>query len=164
MYFLFSQFSLVHQILKNPDVFCFADYPFHSVAVDILKAPPESDNKEITTWRSLDLVETLLYLSDRGIYTQVQEMFKLPIQHCPDVLVLALLQINPPVTVLRQELLTNLIPIFLGTHPNSAIILHHAWHSQVQYTKCYLHFSFKTVNVGRLKKKFILCVMDESIK
>lgn len=106
------------------------------MAVDILKAPPESDNKEITTWRSLDLVETLLYLSDRGLYSQVQEMFKLPIQHCPDVLVLALLQINPPVTVLRQELLTNLIPIFLGNHPNSAIVLHHAWHSQVQYTKC----------------------------
>jgi CCR4-NOT transcription complex subunit 1 len=126
----------VQQILKNPDVFCFADYPFHSVAVDILKAPPESDNKEITTWRSLDLVETLLYLSDRGLYSQVQEMFKLPIQHCPDVLVLALLQINPPVTVLRQELLTNLIPIFLGNHPNSAIILHHAWHSQVQYITC----------------------------
>lgn len=125
-----GQFSLLQQILKNPDVFCFADYRFHSVAVDILKAPPESDNKEITTWRSLDLVETLLYLSDRGLYTQVQEMFKLPIQHCPDVLVLALLQINPPVTVLRQELLTNLIPIFLGNHPNSAIILQHAWHSQ----------------------------------
>jgi CCR4-NOT transcription complex subunit 1 len=124
---------LVQQILKNPDVFCFADYRFHSVAVDILKAPPESDNKEIMTWRSLDLVETLLYLSDRGLYTQVQEMFKLPIQHCPDVLVLALLQINPPVTVLRQELLTNLIPIFLGSHPNSAIILQHAWHSQVQH-------------------------------
>lgn len=129
----FLQFSLVQQILKNPDVFCFADYRFHSVAVDILKAPPESDNKEIMTWRSLDLVETLLYLSDRGLYTQVQEMFKLPIQHCPDVLVLALLQINPPVTVLRQDLLTNLIPIFLGNHPNSAIILQHAWHSQVQH-------------------------------
>lgn len=125
-----GQFSLIQQILKSPDVFCFADYPYHPVAVDILKAPPESDNKEITTWRSLDLVETLLYLSDRGLYSQVQEMFKLPIQHCPDVLVLALLQINPPVSVLRQDLLTNLMPIFLGNHPNSAIILHHAWHSQ----------------------------------
>ena len=127
----FSQFSLIHHILKNSDIFCFADYPFHSVPVDILKAPPENDNKEITTWRSLDLVETLLHLSDRGFYAQVQEMFKIPIQHCPDVLVLALLHISPPVSVLRQDLLTNLIPIFLGNHPNSGIILHHVWHSQV---------------------------------
>lgn len=34
----------------NPDVFCFADYPCHSVVTDILKAPPEDDNREIATW------------------------------------------------------------------------------------------------------------------
>lgn len=125
-----SQFSLIQQILKNPDIICYADYPFHSVAVDVLKASPESDNKEITIWRSLDLVETLLHLSERGLYSQVQDLFKFPTQHCPDVLVLALLQLNPPITGLCHELLTNLIPVFLGNHPNSGIILHHAWHSQ----------------------------------
>ncbi|KAK7790471.1 hypothetical protein R5R35_006209 [Gryllus longicercus] len=125
-----SQFSFVQQILKNPDLICYADYPFHSVNVDILKASPESDNKEITMWRSLDLIETLLHLSDRGLYTQVQELFKFPIQHCPDVLVLGLLHISPPIAGLCHDLLTNLIPVFLGNHPNSAIILHHAWHSQ----------------------------------
>ncbi|XP_044732731.1 CCR4-NOT transcription complex subunit 1 isoform X2 [Chrysoperla carnea] len=125
-----GQFSLIQHILKNPDIFCFVDYHFHSVSVDVLKAPPESDNKEIGTWRSLNLVELLLHMSERGLYPQVQELFKFPVQNCPDVLVLALLQINPPITVLRQELLTNLIPIFLGNHPNSAIILHHTWHAQ----------------------------------
>lgn len=34
----------------NPEVFCFADYPCHTVAIDILKAPPEDDNREIATW------------------------------------------------------------------------------------------------------------------
>lgn len=125
-----GQFSLIQNILKNPDVFSFADYPFHSVNVDVLKAPPESDNKEIATWRSLNLVEILLHISECGFYPQIQELFKIPIQHCPDVLVLALLQISPPVTMLRQELLTNIMPIFLGNHPNSGIILHHAWHAQ----------------------------------
>lgn len=125
------QFSLIQQILKHPEIFCFADYHYHSAPIDILKAPPESDNKEISTWRSMDLVEVLLFMAERGLYNQVQELFKIPIQHCPDVLMLSLLQFNAPVTVLRQELLTNLIPIFLGNHPNSAIILHQAWHSQV---------------------------------
>lgn len=54
---------------------------------------------------------------------------------CPDVLLLALLQISGPITLLRQELLTNLIPIFLGTHPNSGILLHHAWHTQTLNVK-----------------------------
>lgn len=45
-----GQFSLLQQILKNPDIFCIAEYPFHSAPVDVLKAPPESDNKEVATW------------------------------------------------------------------------------------------------------------------
>lgn len=76
-------------------------------------------------------MQTLLYLSERGLYSQVQELVKFPMQNCPDVMVLALLQIPTPITLVRQELLTNLMPIFLTNHPNSAIILHHAWHSQV---------------------------------
>ncbi|XP_015598376.1 CCR4-NOT transcription complex subunit 1 isoform X7 [Cephus cinctus] len=124
-----GQFSLVQQVLKNPDIFCFADYPYHSVTVDVLKAAPEGDSKEAQTWRSLNVVELLLHMAERGLYGPVQEIFKWPIQHCPDVLVLALLQINPPITILRQELLSTLMPIFLGNHPNSAVILHHAWHA-----------------------------------
>ncbi|XP_076264687.1 CCR4-NOT transcription complex subunit 1 isoform X3 [Rhynchophorus ferrugineus] len=125
-----GQFSLIQQILKNPDVFCFADYRCVSVAVDVLKTPPEQDSKELANWRSLNLIELLLNISEFALYNHVQELFKVPLHSCPDVLVLALLQISGPVTLLRQELLTNLIPIFLGNHPNSGIILHHAWHSQ----------------------------------
>ncbi|KAG5879168.1 hypothetical protein JTB14_029970 [Gonioctena quinquepunctata] len=125
-----GQFSLIQNVLKNSDVFCFADYSCVPVAVDVLKTPPEQDGKELASWRSLNLVELLLSLSECGLYTHVQDLFKVPVHSCPDVLVLALLQISGPVTLLRQELLTNLIPIFLGNHPNSAIILHHAWHTQ----------------------------------
>ncbi|XP_030756048.1 CCR4-NOT transcription complex subunit 1 isoform X2 [Sitophilus oryzae] len=125
-----GQFSLIQQILKNSDVFCFVDYPCVSVAIDVLKTPPEQDSKELANWRSLNLIELLLNVSEFGLYTHVQELFKVPVHSCPDVLVLALLQISGPVTLLRQELLTNLIPIFLGNHPNSGIILHHAWHTQ----------------------------------
>ncbi|KAF2893609.1 hypothetical protein ILUMI_12564 [Ignelater luminosus] len=125
-----GQLSLIQNILKNPDVFCFADYPFLSVPVDILKTPPEQDSKDLANWRNINLVELLLAISECGLYPQVQEMFKVPLQNCPDVLILTLMQISGPVTMLRQELFTNLIPIFLGNHPNSAIILHHAWHLQ----------------------------------
>ncbi|CAH4038649.1 unnamed protein product [Pieris brassicae] len=125
-----GQMSLITNILKHPDVFSFADYPFHPVSIDLLKSPPETDNKEVATWRCLYLVELLLFASERGYYLQVHELFKFPLQHCPDILLLALLQINPPITVFRQELLTTLIPIFLGNHPNSGIILQHAWHTQ----------------------------------
>lgn len=125
-----GQLSLISHIVKNPDVFNFGENLFHPVSVDILKLQPESDNKDISNWQSLNLIELLLYLSERGFYSQVHDLFKAPVQHCPDVLFLALLQVNMPPAVLCHDLLTTLIFIFLGNHPNSAIILNHAWHQQ----------------------------------
>ncbi|XP_078337543.1 CCR4-NOT transcription complex subunit 1-like isoform X2 [Crassostrea virginica] len=125
-----GQLSFIVQSLRNPDVFCFADYPCHTVVIDILKSSPDEDNREIVTWKSLDLVETLLRLSDSGHYQTVSELFKIPIQNCPDMLVLALLQISPSWNTLKQELISTLMPIFLGNHSNSAVVLHYAWHCQ----------------------------------
>lgn len=124
-----GQLSLITMILKNPDLYSFADNIFTSVSVDLLKTPPETDNKEIASWTSLHLVDVLLYIADNGFFSQAMDIFKIPIQLCPDILFMALLQINPPVTVSRQELIAILIPIFLGNHPNSGTILHHAWNN-----------------------------------
>lgn len=44
------QLSFIQQSLMSPELFCFADYPCHAVVIDILKAPPEDDNREIATW------------------------------------------------------------------------------------------------------------------
>ena len=44
------QLSFILQSLRNPDVFCFADYPCHTVVVDILKAAPDDENRDIATW------------------------------------------------------------------------------------------------------------------
>jgi CCR4-NOT transcription complex subunit 1 len=45
-----GQLSWITQSLKFPDVFCFADYPCHTVVIDILKMPPDDENREIATW------------------------------------------------------------------------------------------------------------------
>ncbi|XP_013777158.1 CCR4-NOT transcription complex subunit 1-like, partial [Limulus polyphemus] len=125
-----GQLSLFQQILKNSDVLCLLDYSCNTIETDILKPPPEK-NRDISNWMSVDLVETLLHLSDVGYYRSVQELFKFPIQNCPDVLALGLLQISSPLHLLQQEILSNLIPIFLENHPNSAIVLQYAWYSEV---------------------------------
>lgn len=125
-----SQVTLIQHILKNPDIFCFADYPFMSASVEVLKVQPDIENKEIAAWRSLQLIDTILYFAERGLFTQAQEIFKVPVQLCPDVLSLGLLQVNAPLSVFRQEVLSTLMPIFLGNHPNGNILLHHAWNSQ----------------------------------
>ena len=39
------------------------------------------------------------------------------------------MQINPPITPFRTELLATNLQLFLANHPNSSVVLTHAWHS-----------------------------------
>jgi len=43
--------------------------------------------------KSLDLIDILLQLADEGFHSLVLELFKFPVQYCPDLLLLGLLQI-----------------------------------------------------------------------
>ena len=56
-------------------------------------------------------------------------LLQVPKTHCPDVLTLGLIQINPPLTNFRTEVLAQMLQIFLANHPNSGVILNYAWHS-----------------------------------
>lgn len=128
------QLSFIAHALKNPDVFCFADYPCHPVSIDILKTPPDEENRDIATWKSRDLTECLLRLSEAGHYAAASELFTFPVQHCPDLLLLALLQAQGSsssgnLSTLQSELLSGLVPVFLGNHPNAALVLQAAWHA-----------------------------------
>ncbi len=49
---------------------------------------------------SLNLLEVLLNISDTGVYSSCIELFKFPITHCPDLLILGLLQLNVKVNFL----------------------------------------------------------------
>ena len=123
-----SQVSLFQQILRNPDIFNFAEYNHHPVAVEVMKVQPELDG-EYACWASLELLDTLLSLADSGHESAVMDMLSVPKSHCPDVLTLGLIQINPPLTNFRTEILAQLMQVFLANHPNSGVILNYAWHS-----------------------------------
>jgi len=125
-----GQMTLFQQILRNPDVFNFGDHHHHAVAMEVLKHQPENmDNRELSSWKSLELIDTLLALAESGHNMAVQELFSFPSRNCPDVLTLGLMQINPPMTNFRRELLVANFQVFLGNHPNSGIIFMHAWSS-----------------------------------
>lgn len=96
-----GQVSLFQQILGNPDVFNFSDHHHHPVAVEVLKVTPDLDARELSSWKSLELIDTLLALAEAGHSLAVKNLFTLPQHNCPDVLTLGLMQINPPMTNFR---------------------------------------------------------------
>lgn len=71
-----GQVSLFQQILRNPDIFNFADYQHHPVAFELMKVQPDLDNREIASWRCLELIDTLLSLADSGHQAAVLDMFQ----------------------------------------------------------------------------------------
>ncbi|XP_031558067.1 CCR4-NOT transcription complex subunit 1-like isoform X2 [Actinia tenebrosa] len=127
-----GQLSWILQLLTHADLFCFTDYPCEAVMLDTLKILPEEETREISNWKSLTLVETLLRLSEAGHYESVKSIFSFPFKNCPDILFFALLQAKPTWNTLSKELLLQLVPIFLSNHPNAASVLQYAWNGQSQ--------------------------------
>jgi len=112
----------------NYDVFWILDYPCKTTNTDMLKITDKTyELKEVLIWKCCPILELLLNLSDGGHYPVIYEMFQFPLQHCPDVLFVGLVQLTCAMNMLRQELLSALFPLFLGNHVNSAQALQHAW-------------------------------------
>ncbi|CAF0872020.1 unnamed protein product, partial [Didymodactylos carnosus] len=115
-----GQLSWFAQAIRNSDIFCFGDYPAHPVNIECLKHLPD-DSKETWTWRSLNLLECLLRISESGLYQPTLELFKIGLQRCAEVILLGLLQlpvrqlVTPIIrtldhhtTALRTSLLTSM--------------------------------------------------------
>eukprot|EP01102_Stenamoeba_stenopodia_P006983 TRINITY_DN1952_c0_g1_i4.p1 TRINITY_DN1952_c0_g1~~TRINITY_DN1952_c0_g1_i4.p1 ORF type:complete len:1011 (-),score=209.50 TRINITY_DN1952_c0_g1_i4:491-3523(-) len=113
-------------VLAPPDVLTFAS----TTQIQHTDGLP-ANCKNVTTanhaWLSLDLLDILFHVSETEHYPLVRAMFDQPIKHCPEVLLIGIAQINPTWTTLRNELLAILVPIFLGTHANSSVVLHRVW-------------------------------------
>uniref|UniRef100_A0A914DTZ4 CCR4-NOT transcription complex subunit 1 n=1 Tax=Acrobeloides nanus TaxID=290746 RepID=A0A914DTZ4_9BILA len=127
-----GQLSWIAQIVQNSDVFCFADLPHRPVNCSSLKVLPDDNNKDIGNWRCLELVEVLLRLSELSpLYNSACALLKPPgpISMCPDVLMLALVQVPPPITNLRMILIKQLLPIFIMGHANAVPVLNAAWNA-----------------------------------
>lgn len=75
-------------------------------------------------WLSVDLVERLLILSDSHYYQRVRSLFEAPLKQMPEYLLLTLSLCKPTRgCLLLDELLSLLLPQFLGNHINSILVL-----------------------------------------
>lgn len=80
-------------------------------------------------WLSVDLVERLLALSDTHHFQRVRQLFEAPLKQVPEYLLLTLSLCRPIVggTLMMNELLSLLLPQFLGNHLNSILVLQALW-------------------------------------
>lgn len=94
-----------------------------------LGPPPPPSAPPNSPWYSLALIETLLRLAETEHHTALRAIFDAPIKQCPELLLLGLIQVKPSWNnVLRSELISILMAMFLGNHPNSSLVLHKLFH------------------------------------
>lgn len=108
--------------------------------LESLKCQPDFDgNLELLTWKYQRLFTILIEISDSNasnkqsvtmgsiFFNQIIDLFKWPVQNCPDLVALGLLGCNTPSSSCKNEILKSTIPAFLSNHPNAAVILHTIW-------------------------------------
>ena len=88
--------------------------------INVLKTPPDESDRQVASWRSLNLMEALLNLGDDpSLREGVKDLIRIGIVHCPDVIILSLAQAQTQWTSLRKELLDQLIVRYLNPNTNS---------------------------------------------
>lgn len=100
------------------------------IPLDELNLLPRSQQPVLNNqpWNSLDLIETLVILSDcDSIHDDIKELFESGIQHCPEFILLGLVQLTTPWNKLRKELTPSLVMLFVTGHPYSSFALPRLW-------------------------------------
>lgn len=119
---------------------------FFSISNRIQASVAFSDNesKKMSSWRSLDLIESLILLGDTDQYNAVWDIFKTVLTKEPELVLCGVLQLRHKLnSAISQELVSILLPKFLRDHPKTAPFLSHLWKEYRQtlvdgMTKLYL--------------------------
>ena len=130
-----NQIQLLHYLISNPqsDSFNFKHYKGKRTKqhTELNFSISKSTNSYlIEPWTCIALIEVLLELSHGNNYIKVKELFNYPIQYIPEIIALGLIQITKkPNDFLYDELIQEVLTLFLGNHMNSFSVIEEVWNS-----------------------------------
>ncbi|PON57727.1 CCR4-NOT transcription complex subunit [Trema orientale] len=123
-----GQLSFLKYAVSAPsEVFSFAHSLRQLAYVDAIHGHDLQVGHANHAWLCLDLLDVLCQLAERGHAFTVRSMLEYPLQHCPEVLLLGLAQINTAYNLLQHEVSATVFPMILKNAMASGIILH-LWH------------------------------------
>jgi len=72
----------------------------------------------------------LLNVSEQGYYSDVMSIFYAPMKQCPELLFLGIISSTPVWHVVQQEIISQLLPLFINSHPTYSSVFQYAWRGQ----------------------------------
>ncbi|XP_022731102.1 CCR4-NOT transcription complex subunit 1-like isoform X15 [Durio zibethinus] len=82
-------------------------------------------------WLSLDLIDVLCQLAERGYANSVRAMLDYPLKHCPELLLLGISQICTAYNLLQHDVSSAIFPMVVENSVGSLIL--YLWHSNSKF-------------------------------
>ena len=131
-----NQIDFLHYLISNPqtDTFSFKNYKGKRTKQQSFELnfsiSKSSSSFLVEPWTCISLLEVLLNLSHGNNYVKVKELFVWPIQNIPEIIALGLIQITQkPSDFLYDELIQEVLTLFLGNHMNSFSVIEEVWNA-----------------------------------
>lgn len=118
---------LRHAVSAPPEVFSWTNSKHKQAPLDGLHANKSPYGTVNQCWLSLDLLQSLIMLAERGHFSVVRTILEHPVKHCPEALLIGLAQCKTDWGVVHEEVYAALLPTYLANHPNSSLVLHRLW-------------------------------------
>lgn len=112
----------------QPELFTFEHAARKAMPLEGLHGGKSGLGTPNQAWLSLDLLEVLCKLAERGHLPQVRMILEPAVKLAPEVLLssIAASQAEPTNELLR-EVMVALVPAFLLNHPNCLLVMHRVW-------------------------------------
>ncbi|CAH0481315.1 unnamed protein product [Peronospora belbahrii] len=107
-----------------PEVLSFSESPHKLAPFEGADASAVPKNG---VWFSLDIVDTLLQVSEQDCYGDVRKLLDGAMKTCPDVLIANLAQASPRWNALRDDMFSELFSTYIMGRPNAPLIMRHLW-------------------------------------
>ncbi|KAG5558355.1 hypothetical protein RHGRI_008322 [Rhododendron griersonianum] len=113
---------LRYAVSAPPEVFTFAHSSRKLACANALSDKVVPQGLTNHAWISLDLLEVLCHLAERGHAKSVRQILDSPLKQCPELLLLGIAQINTPYNLLQYEVFSDVFPIIVAYTTGSSIV------------------------------------------
>ncbi|CAN8296001.1 unnamed protein product [Cochlearia groenlandica] len=123
---------LKHAISAPPELFTFMHSSRKLVYVDnIMHNPEQQLGLPNHAWLSIDLLEVLCEMAERGHAVLVSSLLQYPLTHCPRTLLLGMTHIKTAYNLIQREVVSAILPVIITNSQDSEFILK-LWHQNAE--------------------------------
>uniref|UniRef100_A0A1J3EG21 CCR4-NOT transcription complex subunit 1 n=1 Tax=Noccaea caerulescens TaxID=107243 RepID=A0A1J3EG21_NOCCA len=145
---------LKHAIAAPPEVFTFMYSPRKLVYIDNnMHSHEQQLGLSNHAWLSLDLLDVLCQLAERGHTDLVSSLLQNPLTHCPRTLLLGMTHVKTAYNFIQREVVSAILPMIITNSQDGGFILN-LWHQNAELVL------WGIVNAQNLKADSLLRVIE----